>query len=66
MAWTQTDLDALKAAAAKGERIVSFADRSVTYRSGEEILQLIKQIESELAAAAGRPKLWPGYSSKGF
>ena len=52
MAWTQTDLDALDAAIASGERTVQYDDRSVTYRSPEEQLHVRAVIKRALDAAA--------------
>lgn len=66
MAWTSADLDAIKAAMAKGERTVSFADRSVTYRSVEELLRVKAEIEAELTAATTRPRQWIGVAGKGL
>jgi hypothetical protein len=64
MAWTQADRDALKAAIAKGEKQVAYADRSVTYRSLDEMTQALALIESDLSATSStpRPKRWLGYS----
>lgn len=47
MAWTQTEIDALKSAIAKGVTTVSYRDRSVSYRSLDEMLQLLQLMESE-------------------
>jgi hypothetical protein len=48
MAWTQTQIDALKDAYAQGVLTVSVNGRTVTYRSGAEMLQAIKVMESEV------------------
>lgn len=53
MAWTQTDVDKLKAAIALGALRVSYADRDVTYRSLEEMRQTLGMLEAEVNAAAG-------------
>lgn len=37
MAYTQADLDAIRAAIVRGEKSVQFADRLVVYRSLEEL-----------------------------
>lgn len=68
MPYTQSDLDAIRAAIAKGERMVTFADRSVTYRSIDELFQAEARIASALATAAspGRPKQSFGVGTKGF
>lgn len=49
MAFVQADLDAVRAAIAKGERVVVFSDRSVTYRSMEELLQAEQRIAAALS-----------------
>ncbi|MHC4335513.1 MAG: phage head-tail joining protein [Planctomycetota bacterium] len=64
MAFTQVDLDAVRAAIAKGERSVQFADRSVTYRSMDELLRAEERIASALTTE--RPKQTFGVASKGF
>jgi hypothetical protein len=53
MAWTQTQLDAVEAAIASGELTVRFGDRTVTYRSMDELLQARAVIKDSLAAEAG-------------
>jgi len=53
MAWTQTQLDAVEAAIASGELTVRFGDRTVTYRSMDELLQARGIIRDSLAAEAG-------------
>ena len=46
--WTQTDLDALEGAIKSGITHVQFADRSVTYRSLDDMLKLRDIIQKEL------------------
>ena len=53
MAWTQAQLDAIEAAIASGELPVRFGDRTVTYRSMEELLQARSLIKEALAAESG-------------
>lgn len=53
MTYTTTQLDALKRAFATGERRVSFGDKTVEYRSIEELQAAIRTVEAELARAAG-------------
>ncbi len=56
MAWTQTDLDALKAAIAKGARSVTTSDgKSVTFHSLDEMLRLKAAIEAEVNGTSARP-----------
>lgn len=66
MAFTQTDLDAVNTALLRGEKSVQFADRSVTYRSVDEILKVKEQITSELGRTNRRRRQFLGYSSKGL
>lgn len=53
MTYTTTQLDALKRALATGEHRVSFGDKTVEYRSIEELQAAIRTVEAELARAAG-------------
>jgi hypothetical protein len=53
MAYTQADADALRKAIAQGASRVQFQDRSVTYRSLDEMRQILALIENELAGAVG-------------
>jgi hypothetical protein len=69
MAWTEADLNALDACIAKGEKSVTFADRTVTYRDVSEMLQARAVISAALAAASSdtpRPRQWLGTSSRGL
>jgi hypothetical protein len=56
MTWSQAELDALRKAYASGTLRVSYEGRSVEYGSAADLLQRIRTIESEMAAAEGRPK----------
>ncbi|OJW51348.1 MAG: hypothetical protein BGO60_12450 [Thiobacillus sp. 65-1059] len=60
MAYTQSDLDALQAALAKGEKRVSFGDKTVEYRSVEELQAAIRQVKRDLFEQAVATGLWPG------
>lgn len=53
MSYTTTQLDALKRALATGERRVSFGDKTVEYRSVEELQAAIRTVEAEIARNAG-------------
>lgn len=53
MTYTATQLAALKQALATGERRVSFGDKTVEYRSVEELQAAIRTVEAELARATG-------------
>ncbi len=60
MAWTQAQLDTLKAAYARGERSVTFGDRTTVYRSESEMRQAIATIEAERMRGT-RPKQFLSY-----
>lgn len=51
MAYTQDDLDALKAALASGAATVEYQGKRVTFRSPAEIRGIIADIERELSTA---------------
>ncbi len=56
MAWTQAELDALKAAYARGTLRVSYEGKTVEYGSEADLIRRIRTIEREMAAASGKPK----------
>jgi hypothetical protein len=60
MAYTQSDLDALQAALAKGEKRVTFGDKTVEYRSVEELQAAIRAVKRDLFEQAAATGLWPG------
>ena len=68
MTYTESDLLTLKKALANSERRVSFGDRSVEYRSIEELKSAIREVESDLARTAGKQKTRQirATTSKGF
>ena len=68
MSYTTTQLDALKKALATGERRVSFGDKTVEYRSIEELREAIRTVEAELARTSGatRKRQIRVTTSKGF
>lgn len=51
MAITQSDIDRINKAIAKGEHIVKFADRSVEYRSVDELIKARNSMITELTKA---------------
>ncbi|MVW75386.1 phage head-tail joining protein [Pseudomonas xionganensis] len=67
MAYTHEQYQALKEAIAGGELAVRYADRSVTYRSVAEMLQILRLMESELGinADANRGRRLTSFS-KGY
>lgn len=65
MAYSQDDLDAIRSTIAKGERTVQFADRSVTYRSMDELLAAEARILQAISSR-GRAKQTVGIATKGL
>ena len=63
MAYTQTELDALKAAFAAGVLRLTYDGKSVEYGSAEDMLRRIRVIEGEIAQAGGKPFPVAGYAS---
>ena len=60
MPYTETQLEALRKALATGERRVTFGDKTVEYRSVEELRAAIREVEAALAkdrveAGTGKP-----------
>ena len=53
MSFTQTHLDAVEAAIARGEKTVRYTDRTVEYRTVDELLKAREEIRSSLINAAG-------------
>ena len=54
MAWTQADREALELAPGQGERRVTFGDKTVEYRSVEELRAALREIYASLARDQGR------------
>ncbi len=59
MAYTEEQLTALEAALAKGEKRVTFGDKTVEYRSVEELKEAIRAIDRGLSAQAANTGLIP-------
>ena len=55
MPFTNEQLHALESALARGERRVSFGDKTVEYRSVEELKTAIREVQRALATQAARP-----------
>lgn len=53
MAYTEQQLIAVEQAITRGERVVRYADRTVEYRSVDELMKVRDQIRSSLADAVG-------------
>ena len=59
MAYTEDQRTALEAALAKGEKRVTFGDKTVEYRSVEELKEAIRAVERGLSAQAANTGLIP-------
>jgi len=55
VSYTNAQLDALRKALATGERRVTFGDKTVEYRSIEELQAAIRTVEAEIARSTGVP-----------
>lgn len=73
MSFSQTQLEALQTALTQGERRVSFGDKTVEYRSVDEIRQAIREVKRGLSEQAASTGMWTGAprqirmtTSKGF
>ena len=53
MSYSTGQLEALRRALVTGERRVGFGDKTVEYRSVEELLAAMRTVEAELARVAG-------------
>ncbi|MNE53570.1 hypothetical protein D3C80_1483050 [compost metagenome] len=53
MSFTQKHLDAVEGAIARGEKTVRYNDRTVEYRSIDELLKARDEIRTSLIATAG-------------
>jgi len=53
MSFTQKHLDAVEAAIARGEKTVRYTDRTVEYRTVDELLKAREEIRTSLINAAG-------------
>ncbi len=62
MAWTETELDALRRAYASGTLRVSYDGKTLEYGSAADLLSRIRTIEGEMSAGAGRPLPVAGFA----
>lgn len=65
MAWTQADIDSLKAAIASGVTRVRYADRDVSYRSLEEMRETLRLLQGEVSPST-RVRQFRTYTRKGL
>ena len=56
MPYSTEQLQALQKALATGEKRVTFGDKTVEYRTVDELKAAIREVEGELARAAGEPR----------
>lgn len=59
MAYTKEQLVALEEALAKGERRVTFGDKTVEYRTVDELRLAIREVEADLRDQAVATGMWP-------
>ena len=62
MAWTETELVALRRAYASGTLRVSYDGKTLEYGSAADLLSRIRTIEGEMSAGAGRPLPVAGFA----
>jgi len=60
MSFSQTQLEALQTALTQGERRVTFGDKTVEYRSVDELRLAIREVKKGLLEQAAATGLWPG------
>ena len=60
MVYTQAHLDDLELALLRGERRVSFGDKTVEYRSVDELKAAIAIVKRDIFEQAAATGLWPG------
>lgn len=56
MAYTTADREALERALAKGERRVTFGDKTVEYRSVDELRAALREVDAALLRETGRSR----------
>ena len=62
MAYTPEQYEALKSAIAGGELAVRYADRSVTYRSIDEMIRILRLMESDLGISSSNGRRFTSFS----
>lgn len=62
MAYTQTELDALRAAIAEGVLKVEYGDKKVEYRSLNEMIRIKKMMEAELEGLPAEKRTYASHS----
>ena len=64
MAYTDAQLQALETALARGERRVTFQDKTVEYRSVDELKAAIREVKRGIYEQATASGLWPAAPRK--
>lgn len=64
MAWTEDDLTRVKETIASGALTVRYADRTVTYRSLEELRSIEREIRAEIQGATPQRRRFVEYRSE--
>jgi hypothetical protein len=59
MAYTEEQVNALQSALAKGEHRVTFADKTVEYRSVDELRLALREVQKGLFKQANEAGMWP-------
>ena len=54
--WTQADVDALRASIKQGVLAVKYQDRAVTYRSSKAMLDLLAEMERDVACQSNQAR----------
>lgn len=54
MAWTETDIAALKAAIASGHRRVTYSDKTIEYQDLASMVRALRLMEAETATEAAK------------
>ncbi|MTW18341.1 hypothetical protein GJ689_19245 [Rhodoplanes serenus] len=62
MAWTETELAALRRAYSSGTLRVTYDGRTIEYGSADDLLKRIRTIEGEIAAVAGAARPVAGFA----
>jgi hypothetical protein len=67
MAWTQSDVDALKAAiaAGKGAKSIAFSDQVIVFHSIEEMLALLAAMQADVESSTRSTRTRFAATSKG-
>lgn len=65
MSWSQAELNALKAAYARGTLRVTYDGKTAEYGNADDLLKRIQTVENEIRADSGNPRPVAGFASFG-